>query len=151
MLGIVGISCSAKDRSFVDVNDLGGSGGSAPTTGGTENLGGEPPMAGAPSTGGTSKGGTSAGGTSGSSVGGAPLGGEPPVGGEAGMAGAGGVPIIPPDPGAPGFGLVVGGVVMSSKNFTLLSTTGEAPGGQQVMSSTNFTLASGLVGTTQTQ
>lgn len=142
-LGVLVTSCGAKDRQFVDVSGGGGSSGS----------GGD---------GGTSGGGTTnTAGTGEEPVGGAPVGGTTSAG-EGGMAGSeqmggmgaeGGMPptIDPPDPGVPGFTVPAGGILMKSTNYILLSTTGEAPGGQQVMSSPNYKLETGLVGATQTQ
>lgn len=141
-LGVLVTSCGAKDRQFVDVSGGGssGSGGDGGTSGsgGTANTAGsgEDPVGGAPVGGTTSIG---EGGMAGSEQ----LGG---MGGEAGMP-----PIIPPDPGVPGFTVPAGGILMKSTNYILLSTTGEAPGGQQAMSSPNYKLDTGLVGATQTQ
>ncbi|MCU0656846.1 MAG: hypothetical protein MUF64_16815 [Polyangiaceae bacterium] len=66
--------------------------------------------------------------------------------GDGGSAGAGG------DPGPTAFqgtALVSGGTVAKSSKYTLVTTTGQAPGGNGVAKSSKYQLRGGLVGVTQ--
>lgn len=120
-----------------------GAGGGAGKAGATGSGGG----GGASAGGKTSAGGKSSkGGAAGEPQGGAPEGG---TAGNAGQGGEGGEIIVPPEPGRPGNAVVAGGYYMKSKNYSLMSTVGEAPGGNGVYSSTKYVLLGGVVGTTQ--
>ncbi len=51
--------------------------------------------------------------------------------------------------GRPGFDAVVGGNLLTSPNYSLMLTVGEAPGGNGVSVSSNYRFVGGVVGTTQ--
>ena len=75
------------------------------------------------------------------------------MGGAAGQAGAsgagtggGGASAVGPHKGS---ALVSGGVRAKSQNFTVVGTTGQSPGGNEVMKSPGRTFRGGVVGATQ--
>ena len=49
----------------------------------------------------------------------------------------------------PGSDTVSGGAIMKSDNFTLVLTTGQSPGGNELMRSANYRLQTGVIGVTQ--
>jgi hypothetical protein len=82
----------------------------------------------------------------GGSAGAAGDGGSAGAAGDGGSAGAGG------NPGPTAFqgtALVSGGIVAKSSKYTLVTTTGQAPGGNGVAKSSKYQLRGGLVGVTQ--
>jgi hypothetical protein len=68
-------------------------------------------------------------------------------GGDTGSGDAGDVGL--PEVGKSGLAAVSGGAVMTSANYKLISTTGQAPGGNSVMGSAGYKLRGGVVGATQ--
>ena len=80
---------------------------------------------------------------------GSPEAGSPPEGGspEAGSPDAG----VTKAGAHQGFGLVSGGVRASSAGHVIVTTTGQAPGGNATMHSTGHSLVGGVVGGTQKQ
>ena len=77
-------------------------------------------------------------------------GGDGGMGGMGGMGGEGTGGTPPAPPGSPGFAVLSGGEVMRSASYTLILSTGEAPGGTGVtMSSQHYRLSTGLLSVTE--
>jgi hypothetical protein len=148
---VLSAACEGPDREYVDDNPVGGVGGTPKKSGGGPGTGGTGVAGGGGASGSTS---TSLGGASGnaSSAGGGAAG-VPPVSGAAGSPTGGGA-------GTAGstqkvrntsnrMAAVSGGHLMTSSNYRLLLTNGEAPAGNSVMSSANYQLQCGFVGVSQ--
>jgi hypothetical protein len=139
------VGCGSPGNYSFEDPDANGGDGPSPE-------GGADSRSGAPQAGGGA-GGTGA--TAGSTSNEAGAGGDEGMGGanngHSGEGGEGGTvdPPEPPAPGRPGQGVVSGGRLMSSANFTLWTSSGDSPSGNGVATSTNYRLVLGVVGTTQ--
>lgn len=130
----VGQACGGGDSG-------GGGGGGSDGNGATSSMGGEDPQGNAgdgPSTGGknTNHGGDTA------------TGGTTPTG-EGGAGGEANPPVAVPLKSRAGSAIVVDGVVAKSKNFKVILTLGEGPGGNTTMKSKEHRIKQGLIGSTQ--
>lgn len=68
--------------------------------------------------------------------------------GTGGDFGSGGIVDLGP-PGKPGHAVVAGGTLMRSTNYMMVTTTGEAPGGNALLRSSRYRLVAGVVATSE--